>query len=439
MWASRHLSALRWAGLWAAAILTRMVAIPLNFPAVPVFDEVYYVPQALALGRPIPGVDMGQRATDIFTAIGGTLPSLTPPEILDTFSAFLHPPIGKFLIMVGALFFPQSDPTGWRISAAVASVLLVVATAAAGQKLSGSPVVGTLAGVFVLVDGQTVAAGRLGMLDIFVPLAAVCAVWCVAAGWHTGRGWLRWVYWVGAGVALGVASGVKWDSVLWFPVVAAGVCATTVVRRRTRAAGVGVVAGCGMLVYTAGWLLSPIGAGERLWARLGTLVAYHRWIYRIMSADPRGQPGSSPSAPYPLNWLLQIGQWTFPSCNADGACTVVMSDVGNPLLWCGFFVAVVALAVMSWRVRSRWGVLCVAMFAVPALAWGAMSLLSGRGVFVFYSVHVAPFGAWALAWGLWVLWRRHPHPWVRAAAAFYVVVTVGVSVSLFHLWAGWGG
>ncbi|MQA60481.1 MAG: phospholipid carrier-dependent glycosyltransferase [Actinophytocola sp.] len=196
----------------------------------PVFDEKHYVPQAWQVLRN-----------------GGH-------EDNYGYELIVHPPVGKQLIAIGEWLFGYNG-WGWRFSAAIAGVVLVLLTIRIARRLTRSTLLGAVAGVLVIADGMLHLQSRTGMLDIFLAVFVLAAFGCVlldreqvrlrlAEAVH--RDWLadspygprlgvRW-WRFGAGVMLGLACGVKWSGA-WFVI---GFCLLVIVLdwRARRTAGI---------------------------------------------------------------------------------------------------------------------------------------------------------------------------------------------------------
>src|SRR5215213_1374074 len=181
------------------ALISRLWDI--SYPTGHLFDEAYYPPEAAELLR------WGFEANRGYTFI-------------------VHPPLGKWLIASGEVVFGY-DSVGWRFPSAVAGAIAVVVLVRMGRRLTGSTVLGLLAGLLLAVDGLSFTLGRLGLLDIFLQLFVVSAVACVlvdrdrmrerirgglpvpVTGFRLGpRGWR-----IAAGVLFGCACAVKWSGV----------------------------------------------------------------------------------------------------------------------------------------------------------------------------------------------------------------------------------
>src|SRR5699024_11412879 len=86
----------------------------------------------------------------------------------------VHPPLGKQLIALGELLFGYTG-WGWRFSAAVCGTVLVVIVVRIAMRMTGSLLLGALAGLLLVADGATTVASRTALLDIFMTVFVVAA------------------------------------------------------------------------------------------------------------------------------------------------------------------------------------------------------------------------------------------------------------------------
>ena len=134
------------------------------------------------------------------------------------------------------------DPFGWRIAAAVVGSLMVVVLVRLVRRMTGSTLLGVVAGLLLCFDGLHFVLSRIALLDIFVAFFILLAVHCHVAdrdwsrarlarllepdGGHVtaGTGPVRGLLWrpwlVAAGVSWGLACGTKWEAV--YPLAAFG-------------------------------------------------------------------------------------------------------------------------------------------------------------------------------------------------------------------------
>ena len=98
----------------------------------------------------------------------------------------VHPEVGKWLIAGGIKLFGM-EPSGWRIASAVVGALMVLVMCRFVRRVTGSTVLGLVAGLLLSIDGLQLVLSRLALLDIFLAFFVLCGVHCVVAD----RQWLR--------------------------------------------------------------------------------------------------------------------------------------------------------------------------------------------------------------------------------------------------------
>ena len=197
---------------WIATAVIAVLALLTRFwgltsatdKGTPVFDEKHYAPQAFNI-----------------TQLG--------IEENPAYGLVVHPPVAKQIQSIGGLLFGYT-PLGWRFTAAIAGVLVVVMVMRITRRLTRSTQLGLIAGLLLCVDGVTYVTSRIGMLDIYQVLFVVAAAGALLVdrdrmrermhraalagrlhlsdfGPRLGFRWWRFT----AGVMLGLATGVKWS------------------------------------------------------------------------------------------------------------------------------------------------------------------------------------------------------------------------------------
>ena len=232
--AARQPGESRFAG-WATAVAIALLALFLRLWRLGdarsfLFDETYYAKDAWSLltyGYTREYAEDGDVTNELIldgtvTGIWGDEPSMT-----------VHPEVGKWLIALGEQAFGM-DPFGWRVSAAVVGSLMVLVMCRLARRLTGSTLLGAVAGLLLCFDGMHLVLSRLALLDIFQAfflLGGVAA--CVAdrdqmrerlgrltAAGSTIEGPIQgggpplwWRPWLAvAGTSFGLAVGTKWGS-----------------------------------------------------------------------------------------------------------------------------------------------------------------------------------------------------------------------------------
>src|SRR6516165_4701848 len=419
----------------------------LGDPHAVIFDETYYVPDALGILRF--GVEHNYVHNRNALLVRGD------PHIFTAGGEFVvHPPFGKVLIAGGEWLFGLS-PFGWRFAAAVVGSLSILLLARIARRMTRSTLLGCFAGLLLALDGLEFVMSRTALLDIFVMFWALAAFGClvvdrdayrakladavsgsavagsaVAGGTPAGgaaaggvpptappRTGIRW-WRVGAGVCLGLAFASKWNG-LWFIPAFAGLALAWDVGAR-RAAGLGKLAGPGLLHDLGGWAASFIvlpllaylatwtgwfatsSGYDRNWAELhGTnipvispLISLFEYN-KAMLAFNTGLQKHHPYQSEPWTWLTVSRPvsyyWTCPTSGhgvcAKGDAAEVLA-LGTPILWWGSILALL-VCLGWWLTRRDWR--AGAVLVGVAAGWLPWFAFAKRTQFYFYSVSFVPF------------------------------------------------
>ncbi|QWZ10352.1 phospholipid carrier-dependent glycosyltransferase [Nocardioides panacis] len=215
------------------------------------FDETYYAKDAWSLWHH--GYVTGYVPDANEKILSGRLTGLWT----DSPSMVVHPEAGKWLIALGEEVFGMT-PFGWRFASAVAGTLMVAVMIRLARRLTGSTLLGCVAGLLLCFDGLELVLSRLALLDIFLAFFLLSAVACLVADRDWGRlriarlvpgdfratasDWgpvraLLWRPWrLAAGVCFGLACATKWNAI--FPLAAFGVLVWTWDAGARRAIGI---------------------------------------------------------------------------------------------------------------------------------------------------------------------------------------------------------
>ncbi|QWT22984.1 phospholipid carrier-dependent glycosyltransferase [Subtercola sp. PAMC28395] len=472
----------RWA--WIAPIMVTSFAAflrlwNLGWPDSLVFDETYYVKDALSMSR------LGYE---------GTWPDGANAQVnagqTDGFSAdaefAVHPPLGKWIIQTGFALFGRDSTVGWRIAVAVCGILVVLLTYLIARHLFGSIVLASIAGLLIGIDGQAIVLSRTAILD--GPLTLLCLAGVGAtlldlrsqnARRMLGRR-LRWrrPWLIVAGVLFGLACGTKW-SAIWFLLVFAVFVAITdwlalrrssngpeprvprpsrLVSTGSAAYSTGVLGVSAAIAYLAtwtGWFVTD-GGSDRHWveqhnAAWGGVLAWvppiiqnfvHHHLamlaFNVNLSIPHGYQAN------PLTWLLYtqpLSMYTRTTSGGIGPCgeTVCRETAWlmvNPIIWWASVAAVVVVLV-RFVLRREWMLGCILLgVAAGYLPW---LLFMNRTIFQFYSIIFEPYLILALTAVLgYLLGSRTDPPRVRrfgiAVVGGFLLLCLAVSAFFYPLW-----
>jgi dolichyl-phosphate-mannose-protein mannosyltransferase len=471
-----------WIGPVAVAALAFVLRIwNVGRPRILMFDETYYAKDAYSLLRHGYVQDYVESA-DKQILTGDTHGLMTGDP-----SWIVHPDGGKWLIALGEKAFGL-DAFGWRIAAVVVGTLTVLVLARLVRRLTGSTIVGCIAGLLLTFDGMHFVMSRLALLDVFLTFWVVCGVACLVAD----RDWIRlrldryrlvrpWQ--LLAGLSFGMAVGTKWNGIYVLGAFALLAVVWEVLARRrapqhldvrrhgwvatTLAVGVPAfvsIVVVAALVYLATWTgflihhhayearfghgygdySAPWGAyvDKPTSGFLGeTLDAFRSlWHFHVMTFDfhEHGLDSAKPH-PYqsnPAGWLVlerpvgveYRGDRPAAICGADPGSTCLREVLllGNPIIWWSGVLALIASAVAWVVTRSgRWGVPVVAVL----VSWLPWFLNTDRPIFSYYAVAIIPFTIIAIALVIDSVLRaaqtpRHRYVAGLATAAFLVSVVM---------------
>jgi dolichyl-phosphate-mannose-protein mannosyltransferase len=226
---------------WLAPVIITLLSGILQFwnittPHDITFDETYYAKDAYSLlvkhyasNFVNDGNDENGSEADKIINGGSTKGIFAPGP-----SEVVHPEVGKWMIAVGEWLFGM-NPLGFRFSSAFIGSLMVLVLCRLVRRLTGSTLLGCIAGLLLSLDGLHLVMSRIALLDIFLAFWLLCAVHCLVADrdwaraklarrfelsphrgrWDFGpvRGLLLRPWRIAAGVCFGLACGTKWSAI----------------------------------------------------------------------------------------------------------------------------------------------------------------------------------------------------------------------------------
>src|SRR3984957_5240137 len=395
----------------------------LSKPNAVVFDETYYVPDANSILRH--GVELNH-AKNVNTLLLQGNPNflLKPGEVV------AHPPLGKIMMATGQWTFGLS-PFGWRFSVALIGTLAILMTARIARRMTGSTMLGCVAGLLVALDGLEIVLSRTAILDIFLMFWVLAAFGLLVidrdhtiarleaaaeepgpqdlAGPRLGIRWLR----VSAGLCLGAACATKWNG-LWF-LIAFAVLAVCWDLGARRAAGFSQWAAGTLrpnlllplwfllapaVVYVASWTgwfatgdgydrhwAAQHGNHTPIWSTIDSWYQYNHWMLQFGLGLTTFQSYKSS----PLGWMVLARPisfyWATPKGCGASSCASEVLAIGTPLIWWGGTLAL--LFCLSWWLIGFGGDLVFTR--TPQRDWRAGAVLLGVAAgwlpWVWYAWH----------------------------------------------------
>jgi dolichyl-phosphate-mannose-protein mannosyltransferase len=436
----------------------------LGYPERRIFDEYYYPKSAcIFLGYSNDRCDINSQDERYWR------------DAQNDTGAWVHPPLGKWMIALGELGF-GTESVGWRVSSAVTGTASVVVLAVIVQLLFGSAIWTFTGGLLLAVENLNFVQSRTAMLDIFVTFWIVLGFafllldrrWIerrtpepagpagdpAAGGPESQRRrgppaplWRPWRF--AAGAALGAGVATKWSALTALAVAVVLAFMWEVSRRRRAgvshpvadaipAEGFGLVLAF-VIVSTAVYMASYAGWFARFGFNLGEWVTLQRQIFEyhshLSSVDPATGEPIHPYLAQAWKWILLWRPVVYYAHFTDGVRQVIYAN-GNPAIFWGSILAIPYAAFAWWRKRDWRAGFVVVAIAGLYLPW----FLVHRPQFVFYATPITPFFVLACVYALKELSEvryealhaagtaaRVVRPYVPLAVAF-VVAAVGLFV-----------
>lgn len=231
-------SSMAW-GWYAPLLVTVFVGIfqfwGLGYPHRITFDETYYAKDAYSLlVKHYASTFVDSPETPKVNEADQIINSGSTHHIFgDSPNMVVHPEVGKWMIAFGEWVFGM-NPFGWRFSSALIGTLMILVMCRLVRRLTGSTLLGCVAGLLLGFDGLHFVMSRFALLDIFLAFWLLCGAHCLIAdrdwarlrlarryetsprppptGFGPVRGFLLRPWRIAAGVCFGLACGVKWSA-----------------------------------------------------------------------------------------------------------------------------------------------------------------------------------------------------------------------------------
>ena len=336
-----------------------------------------------------------------------------------------HPPLGKMVIAL-AIRWVGDGPVGWRAGPLAFGLLTIPLVYLAAQRCFRDRLAGSFAALFVAIDGCFIAYSRVALLDGILVALMLGAVALVLSD----RPWS----WVAAGLVLGLAVSVKISAItLALPLVIAVYQRAGGLRKALKACA-GAALGCLVVYWGVGALAGLITHDSAPWLYAWTDTRTD--LARHIGATARAHPMTSRW----YTWFLPSLPVTFGVWSTQDGMVRVLTMLGNPLLWWGSTLAILASAgiavryawrrseaigpVFSTSAMRSWGLLVV-LWIAPLLPW----IASSRDSYAYHYMPTYAVGLIALA-GL----ASRAYAWKPRVTLAAVCVVVVVSAYYAPVW-----
>jgi dolichyl-phosphate-mannose--protein O-mannosyl transferase len=425
----------------------------LDDPGKYIYDEVYHAFTGNLMVQNDPAVYEWWQST-----------STLQDHIEGTQYEWTHPPLGK-LIIAGSIWLLGNNSLGWRFTNALFGVVCVLLMYALARVLFRDRLLATLAAALMSVEGLMFAESRIGTNDIFqlafLMAAFVCfGIFLLRTPWR-GMGWL-----FATGAFLGLALGTKWPAMYSIILLAAVPFIRGVWPQRQTAASeppaleiapeappaqahwsipsrIAYLASTAVAIiiipaglYIASYIqmflqkhtiapgydqIGPISFGS---ITLGpsTLPDSGWWSMFVGEQWQMWHYHTTLTAGHPYyskwwEWLLDVRPVFYYVDRSEGYVANTY-NLGNPLLYWAFPIAIVLSCWLVWKKRDPRLALVLGAFAINWLPWA----LSPRGMFFYHFLPAVPFLVLLVAYCLTWLWRRPEPKWQRVAGIYVAVV-----------------
>jgi dolichyl-phosphate-mannose--protein O-mannosyl transferase len=427
--------------IMAMAGISRL--LNLGYPPKLVFDEAYYVKDALTLSLEGHEKSWPEQANSAFES-GSVFGYLSDAAFV------VHPPFGKWLIASGMWLFGPEDSFGWRFSTALLGILTVLLLMIVAFKLFRSRPLALAAGFLLAIDGQAITLSRTALLDTPLTFFLLLGFFFLLLDQEKSRFeisqaialgnrstiWLRpWL--ILSGFALGAAASIKWSGFYMLAGVGLYVVFSEMLLRKNsgeklwqlRAVAIQGpltflnLVPSALVVYLSSWLGWILGSDgyARNWAEenslpglfgllpnwLQSLWHYHEDIYRF-HINLRTEHAYEA---HPIGWLIGLRPTAFfyesyslgeNGCQIESGCSSAITALGNPLIWISATGAILFLAYRYVLTRERTLGLILLGVGALYLPW---LVFSERTVFQFYAVSFQPYMILALVLVQQIIYR----------------------------------
>ncbi|MDB4868908.1 MAG: phospholipid carrier-dependent glycosyltransferase [Cohnella sp.] len=355
-----------------------------------------------------------------------------------------HPPLGKVLLEIGVKLFGMT-PYGWRFMAAVCGTLMVPVMFAAAKGMFGRTRYAFLAALLLVLEGFHLVESRMANVDIFGVTFTIMMYYAMyrfgETAWRNG-GLGKGISWLAlSGIFFGCASAVKWNY-MYGGVGLAFLFFLALRRqyRRARSEGEQGLGGRTVLTLLAAFVFfvavpAGIYAASYIPFEKATQAKddwHNLWQYQKNMYDyHKGVKEQHPYASKWYTWPLMLRPvWYYGGVDLKPGDAQSIAAIGNPLIWWGGLLAMLASWWIGWRRRDR----VVLTIAVMYLSFYVPWMVAPRSItFLYHYFPMVPLLILSLVWMMrW--WEERDYGkrrltiWVCVVAAslfawFYPVLT----------------
>jgi dolichyl-phosphate-mannose-protein mannosyltransferase len=371
------------------------------------FDEVHYVPDALAINRY--GHEVGWWEKGDFKLSELWEQFQTPiPNSMEYASS--HPPLGKTLIGLGMLGFDDLNPIGWRLSSVIAGALTAVLVMVLAQQVFNNRKISLTAGLFTVFSNFNAAMSSIALLDIFLGLFVLIGIiFTVAYLKNIPDKPTINLNLTLAAIFLGLSMGIKWSAAYYILLAATAILtaelikylkqnekpaqkikiATSVVFKNLVASLIIFTA------YVATWVQHFFAyrlKTENTW--LEAIKSLYEWHVKIFNALSELSVQHNYGT-HAQEWLWLARPTYFASASLETDESIIITTLPNLILALLSALGIIVLTAYSVKTKAF---LPLILPAAVLAGWVPWLFYQDRTIFFFYIAIFEPYLIIAAAW-----------------------------------------
>ena len=350
-----------------------------------------------------------------------------------------HPPLGKLIIGVGITLFGM-NPFGWRFMGTLAGVLMLPLMYLLAKRMFKNTFIATAAMLLLTLDFMHFAQTRIATIDCFALLFILGMYYFMYIFYSEAEEMsLKKIFAVlgASGLFMGLGIATK-----WIDVYAAGglavLFAITMVRlyrhnkegyfKRLMMIGIWCVLVFILIpfgIYFASYI--PINIADKSTNWWADFINYQSHMLSYHSNVVSDHPFASKWYEWPV---MKRPIWYYSGDGlAEGRMTSI-SSFGNPLVWWGGTIAVICLAITSFKEKDRRLSFIFIGLAAQYIPW----IFVSREVFIYHFFASVPFIILALSFVMKEVCENFS--WGKKAVAGYLGATLILFIMFYPVLSG---
>ncbi len=356
-----------------------------------------------------------------------------------------HPPLGKVILAIGVKMFDMT-PYGWRFMAALAGTLMVPIFYAAARGMFQRTRYAFLATLLLVLEGFHLVHSRMSNVDIIGVTFTILMFYMMhrygETAWRNG-GFKKGIgYLALSGLFFGAAAAVKWNY-LYGGGGLAILLLFALIRRWREARSDGdfdiarriilTLMACVILfaavpvgVYTASY--APYLKATKVEDSYKNLWQYQKNMYHY-------HKGVKEKHPYASKWYTWPGMvrpvWYYGGKDLEKGDAQSIAAIGNPAVWWGGLLAMLAAWWLGWRRRDR----IVLTLTIAYLSFYVPWMVAPRSITFLY--HYFPMVPLLILFIVWMFrWLEERYRSSRLITFAFVCVAAVLFVWFYPIYTG---